>query len=141
MACSASRACGTCGLWCQGASERASLGELLWGRVGGPGSHSCWEMELACRACQPACGAAIAWSIQGERTLRPPTHSTTVGSLSSGVGAQSLAALPVPRLPAQRDSFFIFFSLLLSFPGHVPCPSAAASSLAEAASSSSALPD
>lgn len=51
-------------------------------------------------------------------------HSTTA---STGAGARSLAALPVPGLPAQRDSFFIFFSLLLSFLGHVPCPSPASS--------------
>ena len=56
VACSAVGACGICGLWCQGASEHALLGELLWGRVGGPGSCSCWEMELACSASQPACG-------------------------------------------------------------------------------------
>lgn len=56
VACSAAGACGMHGLWCQGASERALLGELLWGRVGGPGSCSCRGMELAGSASQPACG-------------------------------------------------------------------------------------
>lgn len=55
-ACCATGACGTHGLCCQGASERVLLGELIWGRVRGPGSCSGWEMELACSASQPARG-------------------------------------------------------------------------------------
>lgn len=53
----------------------------------------------------------------------PPHTAAWLANQHWGWGSFPHCPPSSSRLPAQRDSFFIVFTFLLSFLGHIPCPS------------------